>query len=223
MSDRWCFCAPRIAWADRCLVLFARLSSCIRLTLHQAYSYRRSAQDLSTSVSSLATQSMLTTVKDIESLRLTEFYKQLCSAMAKTRCKTDDDREGWVWVDMEVLKVIEEVLEDSKDSGMDSVLGEGDVVVEVLHEAVGWVQSFRYVSLRAIFGFRHLLTACSRATLSPPAGTRTGDASSFSVRWTSNSTPSGPTRLRSSSCTASSTGRSPDGWRPTSRTRATLP
>lgn len=88
---------------------------------------------------------MLTTVKDIESFRLTEFYKQLCSAMAKSRCSTEEEREGWVWVDMEVLKVIEEVLEDSKDVGMDSVLGEGDVVVEVLHEACAWVQNFRYV------------------------------------------------------------------------------
>ena len=136
---------------------FSSLCSCIRLTLHQAYSYRRSAQDLTSSVSSLATQSMLTTVKDIESLRLTEFYKQLCSAMAKSRCRTDEEREGWVWVDMEVLKVLEEVLEDSKDSGMDSVLGEGDVVVEVLHEAVAWVQNFRSVPVHSLPMLKHEL------------------------------------------------------------------
>jgi len=63
--------------------------------------------------------------------------------MAKSRCKTEEEREHWVWVDMEVLKVLEEVLEDSKETGMDSVLGEGDVMVVILREARGWIENFR--------------------------------------------------------------------------------
>ena len=119
--------------------------SCIRLTLHQAYSFRRLSshdQDLSSSVPSL-THATIAANRDIEGLRLTEFDAQLRSAMAKNRCKTEEEREHWVWVDMEVLKVLEEVLEDSKESGMDSVLGEGDVIVVILREARGWIENFR--------------------------------------------------------------------------------
>lgn len=66
--------------------------------------------------------------------------------MAKSRCKTEEERERWVWVDQEVLKVVEEVLQDSKESGgMDAVLGEGNVVVSMLAEAAGWVEIFRLV------------------------------------------------------------------------------
>lgn len=60
----------------------------------------------------------------------------------------DDVRERWAAVDMEILAIVEDILDDAAETGMDTVLGEGDMIIDVLDRMRHWVQRFRWALIR---------------------------------------------------------------------------
>ncbi|CED85620.1 Tuberin-Rap/ran-GTPase-activating protein [Phaffia rhodozyma] len=127
---------------------------CIRSALSEAYSYRKAQSnptgpsDMPESASSLYASAPIVTLSSsfLSTFDLSTFSTRLISGMALNRCKnaSDEERERWMPIDLEVLLVLDDVLESAADKGMDRDLGEGDLVVKLLGHAKGWVERFRY-------------------------------------------------------------------------------
>lgn len=56
---------------------------------------------------------------------------------------SEDEIDLWQAVDTEVLRVLEDILEGAGETGMDAVLGDGDIMVETMECAKIWVEKYR--------------------------------------------------------------------------------